>query len=79
MIRGSSADNVFYGNGGNDTLVGGAGRDKLYGGAGNDQLFGFQLTTAADGGVQDLLDGGLDSDKARRGDKDVVINIESFL
>lgn len=79
VIRGSAADNVFYGNGGNDTLVGRAGKDKLYGGAGNDQLFGFQTTTAADGGVQDLLDGGPGSDKARRGDKDVLLNVESFI
>jgi uncharacterized delta-60 repeat protein len=88
VIRGGAAANVFYGNGGDDTLdgrggndllVGGAGKDKLYGGLGDDQLFGFTLTSAQDGGISDLLDGGSGFDKARKGDKDVVLSIESFL
>eukprot|EP00439_Symbiodinium_sp_Y106_P090069 s1_g2605.t1 len=39
-LTGDSADNTFWGLGGNDTLIGGAGNDLLYGGAGADILDG---------------------------------------
>lgn len=36
----ASADNVLYGEAGNDTLTGGNGNDELYGGTGNDTIYG---------------------------------------
>ena len=62
-----TADNLFFGNAGNDTLSGGIGNDTLIGGAGDDNLNGgvgndmivydFQGTDILDGGSNVLITG----------------------
>jgi FG-GAP-like repeat/RTX calcium-binding nonapeptide repeat (4 copies) len=65
-IDGRGGDDVLLGGDGNDTLKGGTGEDRMYGEAGRDTLFGRDRITR-----NDLLDGGLSSDRcsADRGDR----------
>lgn len=68
MALGTSGENTFYGNFGNDSLSGRDGHDALFGGSGddtldgdwgNDQLFGGDGNDRLlPGGADDLIDGG---------------------
>ncbi len=68
VALGTSAENAFYGNFGNDSLSGRDGNDMLFGGSGddtldggwgNDQLFGGDGNDRfLPGGADDLMDGG---------------------
>jgi len=69
------ADDMFFGNGGNDDLFSGDGNDELFGGAGNDRLNGGNGQDILNGGIgDDILIGGLGSDTVNGGaGNDVII------
>ena len=86
-IVGNGSNNVIHGNGGNDTLEGSSGNDTLYGDSGIDKLMGESgndvlyarkpsNSSAAD---NDVLDGGIGTDKAQVDSSDSKTSIESLL
>ena len=70
FIRGNGGDDTIAGRSNNDTLKGDAGRDKLYGDAGNDFL------DALDGIIDFIIDGGQDTDTAKKDPNDPLTSIE---
>lgn len=86
-IVGNGLNNVIHGNGGNDTLEGSSGNDTLYGDSGIDKVYGQSgddtlyarkptTSTAAD---NDVLDGGIGTDKAQVDSTDTKTGVESLM
>ena len=78
VIRGGAGNDTLEGSSGNDTLYGDAGVDKMYGQSGNDVLYARKPagSLAAD---NDLVDGGIDADKAQVDSTDTKTSIETLL
>jgi Ca2+-binding RTX toxin-like protein len=70
FIRGGPGNDTIRGGGGNDTLVGDGGQDRLFGEGGNDFL------DARDGITDLVLDGGADTDTAKKDNSDPTTSIE---
>lgn len=67
-LKGTSLEDVLFGQGGNDLLIGKAGDDRLFGGSGNDVLRGGSGDDKLEGGSgNDRLEGGRDDDKLKGG------------
>ncbi len=68
-LTGNSADNIIYGQAGNDIVGGATGDDTLYGGAGNDDIRGGQGSDTLFGGTgDDILRAGPDGDTMTGGE-----------
>jgi len=86
-IVGSGANNVIKGGAGNDTLEGSSGNDSLYGDAGIDKLLGqsgddtlyARKPTGSLVADNDIVDGGIGTDKAQVDSSDTKSSIESLL
>ena len=86
-IVGNGANNVIRGGAGNDTLEGSSGNDTLYGDAGIDKLLGqcgddtiyARKPTGSLVADNDIVDGGIGTDKAQVDSSDRKTSIETLL
>ena len=76
VLRGNDGADLLDGRAGDDTLYGGASADQLLGGAGNDVIY---ARAAADGSLEDLIDGGSGVDELRMTDSlyGAIVNLAS--
>jgi Ca2+-binding RTX toxin-like protein len=79
--RVSTANNIIFGNNGDDQIHGGGGSDQLTGGAGRDALFGEDGsdTLFARDGEADFLSGGFGTDTGQKDSSDSNIGVEKFI
>ena len=78
VIRGGAGNDTLEGSSGNDSIYGDAGIDKLLGQSGDDTLYARKPTGSliAD---NDIVDGGIGTDKAQVDSSDSKLSIESLL
>ena len=78
VVRGGAGNDTLEGSSGNDTLYGDAGLDKIYAQSGDDTIY-VRKPTGSLLADNDLVDGGIGTDKAQVDATDVKTSIETLL